>query len=58
MQIGIYQQLFQLLHTYVYGGVDLTADMNLTLTIAATFCSLFLVSLPFILVWGILKIFR
>lgn len=58
MQTGIYQQLFELLHTYVYGGVDLTADMNLTLTIAATFGALFLVSLPFILVWGIVKIFR
>ena len=58
MQTGIYQQLFELLHTYVYGGAALTADMNLTLTIAATFGALFLVSLPFILVWGILKIFR
>ena len=58
MQTGIYQQLFELLHTYVYGGVTLTADMNLTLTIAATFGALFLVSLPFLLVWGILKIFR
>lgn len=58
MEVGIYQQLFELLHTYVYGGVELTADMNLTLTIASTAGALFLVSLPFILVWGIVKIFR
>ena len=58
MQTGIYQQLFELLHTYVYGGAALTSDMNLTLTIASTAGALFLVSLPFILVWGILKIFR
>lgn len=58
MSTGIYQQLFELLHTYVYGGVDLTADMSLTLTIAATVGSLLLVSLPFILVWGVIKIFR
>ncbi len=58
MTISIYQQLFELFHTYIYGGIELTADMNLTLTVMATAGAVFLASLPFVIVWGVLKLFR
>ena len=57
--VPIYPQIYLLLQTYIY-GVDavLTGDQSLTLTIMATFASVFLVSLPFLLVWQFLKLFR
>lgn len=52
----MYFELYTLLQQYIY-GVDtvLTADMTLTLTLLSTVGSLFLVGLPFLLVW---KVFR
>lgn len=57
--VPIYPQIYLLLQTYIY-GVDavLTGDQTLTLTIMATAASVFLVSLPFLLVWQFLKLFR
>lgn len=53
--MSIYESIFQLLHTHIYGGVALTADMNLTLTLMATCACVFCVALPFIVVWGAIK---
>lgn len=58
MDSGIYYNLFSLLHEHIYGFSELTADMNLTLTLLATAGSVFVVSLPFILVWQVIKLFR
>lgn len=57
--VPIYPQIYLLLQTYIY-GVDavLTGDQTLTLTVMATAASVFLVSLPFLLVWRFLKLFR
>ena len=53
----IYFTLFDMLHEYIYGlDVLLTPDMELTLTIISTFGSLFVVSLPFLLVWQVIKL--
>lgn len=48
---GIYQGLFDLIQTYIYGGVELTADMNLVCTLLATAGSIFCIALPFVVVW-------
>ena len=53
--MSIYQNLFDLLHTYIYGGVALTSDMNLICTLASTIGCLFLVSLPFVIVYRVIK---
>lgn len=57
---GIYYQAYDLLSAYVYGidSSDLSSDQQLTLTAVSTVCCLFLVSLPFLLVWFVIKIFR
>lgn len=54
--MSLYDSAFQLFHEYVY-GIDavLTADQNLTLTILSTLCALFVVLLPFMLVWFVLR---
>lgn len=49
--MSIYQNLFDLIHTYIYGGVTLTADMNLICTLIATMGCIFVVALPFCIVW-------
>lgn len=53
---GIYQSLFNLIHEYVYGNVELTSDMNLVCTLLSTLGALFLVALPFLLVWNVIKL--
>lgn len=53
--MGIYQSLFDLLHTHIYGGVTLTADMNLTCTILSTIGAVALVAMPFCVVWKMIK---
>lgn len=53
--MGIYQELYTLLHTYIYGGVTMTADMELTCTLISTAGAIFVVALPFLLVWNVCK---
>ena len=53
--MSIYQNIYDLLHTYVYGSVELTSDMSLVCTLLSTIGCVFLVSLPFLLVWKIIK---
>lgn len=53
--MGIYQNLFELIQTYIYGGVTLTADMNLVCTLLSTIGSVFVVALPFCIVWKVIS---
>ncbi len=58
MTEGIYFSLYALLQQYIYGAdVVLTEHMELTLTLLATAGSLFVVALPFLLVWRVLRLF-
>lgn len=52
--MSMYQSLFDLIHTHVYGGVTLTSDMNLVCTLISTCGVLFLVSIPFLVVYKVL----
>lgn len=53
----LYPTLYALLQQYIYGAdAVLTSDMTLTLTVLATAGSLFVVSLPFVLVWRIIRV--
>lgn len=53
--MGIYQGIYDLVHQYVYGGIQLTTDMELVATLISTCGSIFLVALPFTIVWKIIK---
>ena len=58
MQVGAYFELYKLLSEFLYGAdAVLTGDQTLTLTILATIGALFVISLPFILVWQFIKLF-
>lgn len=54
--MGIYQSCYDLIHTYVYGGVELTANMDLVCILVATAASLFCIALPFLVVWKMIKL--
>lgn len=60
LSLGLYDSAFQLFHQYIYGSsAVLTPDQTLTLTFLSTLAALFVVSLPFLLVFFILRlIFR
>lgn len=53
--MSIYADIYNLLHTYIYGGLELTSDMSLTLTLVSTMACLFAVALPFAVVWAAIK---
>lgn len=53
---AMYFQLYTMLHGFIYGAETvLTPDMTLTLTLLATGGSLFVVLLPFALVWRFIR---
>lgn len=54
---SIYQSCFDLIHTHIYGAVELTSDMNLVCTLISTTACIFLFALPFlIVVWFVSSI--
>lgn len=53
--MSIYQSLYDLIHTYIYGGVTLTSDMSLVCTLISTIGCIFLVSLPFVVVYKVIS---
>lgn len=53
----IYPEFYSLLHEYIYGLDNvLTNYQDLTLTVLATMGCLFIVGLPFVLVWRVIRI--
>ena len=54
----MYYQLFSLLQTYIYGAdVVLDEYQTLVLTNVATIGRLFIIALPFVLVWRVIRLF-
>ena len=54
----MYYQLFTILQTYIYGAdVVLDEYQTLVLTNMATIGTVFIVALPFILVWRVIRLF-
>ena len=53
--MSIYESLFDLIQTYIYGGATLTSDMNLVCTLISTIGCVFLVSLPFVIVYKVIS---
>lgn len=51
----MYQSLYDLVQTYVFGGVaELGSNQELVCMLIATFGSVFMVAIPFILVWRLI----
>ena len=54
--MNIYQDIFDIVKQYIFGGVDLTANMDLVAITLATIGCVFVFSLPFVIVWRIIKV--
>ena len=52
----MYNDLFVLLQQYIYGTSVLTEWQDLTLTIMSTCGCLFVVAIPFLIVWRVIRI--
>lgn len=55
--MSVYQSCFDLIHTYIYGGVTLTSDMSLICTLLSTIACVFVFAVPFIIVWRFVSMF-
>lgn len=54
---GLYYDAFDLFREYLYDpDFDLTAEQNMVLTVLATVAILFVVALPFLLVWLVIRL--
>lgn len=51
----MYQQIYNLIATHIYGGVDLTAEMELVTTLLSTFGCVFFVAFPFVFIYKLLR---
>lgn len=55
--MNIYQSIYDLINTYVYGGEIVAGSyMELVAILFSTAACLFLMALPFIVVWRIIKL--
>lgn len=56
-QAGLYYQAFDMFANFIYGeGVDLTAEQNMVMTILATIAVLFVVVVPFLVVYFVIRL--
>lgn len=55
MENGIYQNCYELIQQYIYGGVELTPAMELVTVLISTLGCIALVALPFVLVYFLIR---
>lgn len=53
--MSIYQNIYDLIVQYIYGGGALTADMELVTVTLSTMACVFVFALPFLVVWKVIK---
>ena len=56
VNINIYQNLYDLIHNYVFGGVALSPNADLVITLISTLGCLFLISIPFIVLYKAIQL--
>ena len=58
MEQGLYYELYNMLADFIYGAdAVLTGDQTLTLTLISTIGALFVIGLPFYVVWRAMRLF-
>lgn len=53
--MNIYQDIFDIVKQYIFGGVELTANMDLVAITLSTIGCVFVFALPFVIVWRLIK---
>lgn len=54
--MNIYQDIYNIIQTYLFGGAELTANMDLIAITLSSIGTIFVFGLPFLVVWKILKL--
>lgn len=54
--MNIYQDVFDLIQQYIFGGVELTANMELVAITLASIACVFVFALPFLVVWKVIRL--
>lgn len=57
LDVGIYYSAYDMFSRFIYGVTELTAEQHMVLTILSTCCVLFVVVVPFLLVWWVIRLF-
>lgn len=55
--MNIYQDIFDIVQQYIFGGVELTASMDLVAITLSSIGCIFVFSLPFVIVWRVIRMF-
>lgn len=53
--MSIYENLYDMLHYYIFGFAEITPSIDLALTLVSLCACLFCVSIPFMLVWKLIR---
>ena len=53
--MGIYQQIYDLIHQFIFGGVEMTANMDLVAVLMSTCGTVAVVSIPIVLMYKIIR---
>lgn len=54
--MNIYENIYQVIETYIYGGdVSGSSEMQLVCILISTIGCIFVVALPFLVVWKVIK---
>lgn len=57
MNINLFQSLYDLINTYIFGGLATDGNYyDLVCIIASTFFNVMLVALPFLVIWKVIRI--
>ena len=54
--MSVYQSLFDLVQQYIFGGGTLNANAELVCMLVSTIGSVFLIAVPFMVVWKVIKL--
>lgn len=53
---GIYNDCFELVSIYLYGGAVDSPEVRLVCTLLSSFLSILVIALPFVIVWLVIKL--
>lgn len=53
--VNIYQNCYELIHNYIFGGATLTSNTELITIALASAASIFCFAVPFMVVWKVIK---
>lgn len=54
--MNIYNDIYQIIQQYIFGGAELTANMDLVAITLSTIGCVFVFAIPFLVVWKVINL--